>query len=82
MPDEPGDRPAPRPRSKRRSRAVTFTYPPATGPCDDQPALDLLSEGNLKVEGRLVAASNATLYCTVRLRGQTAACVYKPVAGG
>jgi len=41
----------------------------------------LLSEGNLKVEGRLVAASNATMYCTVRLRGQTAACVYKPVAG-
>ena len=82
MPDEPGDRPAPRPsRSKRRPRAVTFNYPPATGPCDDQPALDLLSEGNLKVEGRLVAASNATLYCTVRLRGQTAACVYKPVAG-
>ena len=82
MPDEPGDRPAPRPsRSKRRSRAVTFTYPPATGPYDDQPALDLLSEGNLKVEGRLVAASNATLYCTVRRHGQTAACVYKPVAG-
>jgi uncharacterized repeat protein (TIGR03843 family) len=82
MPDEPGDRSAPRSsRSKRRPRAVTFTYPPATGPCDDQPALDLLSEGNLKVEGRLVAASNATLYCTVRLRGQTAACVYKPVAG-
>jgi uncharacterized repeat protein (TIGR03843 family) len=82
MPDEPGDRPAPRPsRSKRRPRAVTFTYPPATGPCDDQPALDLLSEGNLKVEGRLVAASNATLYCTIRRREQTAACVYKPVAG-
>jgi uncharacterized repeat protein (TIGR03843 family) len=82
MPDEPGDRRAPRPpRSKRRPRAVTFTYPPGTGPCDDQPALDLLSEGSLKVEGRLVAASNATLYCTVRRRGQTAACVYKPVAG-
>ena len=42
MRDEPGDRPAPRPsRSRRRPRAVTFTYPPATGPCDDQPALDL-----------------------------------------
>src|SRR5499426_3730098 len=82
MPDEPGDRPAPRSsRSKRRPRAVTFTFPSATGPCDDQPALDLLSEGKLKVEGRLVAASNATMYCTVRLRGQTAACVYKPVAG-
>ena len=28
-----------------------------------------------------MAASNATLYCTVELDGQTAACVYKPVAG-
>src|SRR6266487_787431 len=82
MPDEPDDRPAPRPsRSRRRGRAVTFHYPPAPGNCDDAAALELLSEGNLKVEGRLVAASNATLYCTVRLNGQTAACVYKPVAG-
>src|SRR5262249_53954338 len=82
MPDEPGDRPAPRPsRSKRRPRAVTFSYPPATGPCDDQPALAVWSEGNRRVEGRRVAAPTATLYCTVRLRGQTAACVYKPVAG-
>src|ERR1051326_2561011 len=82
MPDEPDDRPASRPsRSRRRSRAVTFHYPPAPGKGDDSAALELLSEGNLKVEGRLVAASNATLYCTVRLRGQTAACVYKPVAG-
>ena len=82
MPDEPGDRPASRPsRSRRRGRAVTFQYPPESGSCDDEPALELLTEGNLKVEGRLVAASNATLYCTVRHRGQTAACVYKPVAG-
>src|SRR5262249_2559055 len=82
MPDEPGDRPAPRPsRSKRRPRAVTFVYSPATGPCDDQPALDLLSEGNLKVEGRLVAASKATLYCTGRARRRTAGFGYKPVTG-
>ena len=60
---------------------MTFQYPPAPGKEDDGPALELLSEGTLKVEGRLVAAPNATLYCTVRLRGQTAACVYKPVAG-
>jgi uncharacterized repeat protein (TIGR03843 family) len=44
-------------------------------------ALELLSDGELEVEGRLVVASNATLYCTVRRRGQAAACVYKPVAG-
>jgi uncharacterized repeat protein (TIGR03843 family) len=60
---------------------VTFQYPPESGTCDDEAALELLSEGSLKIEGRLVAASNATMYCTVRRRGQTAACVYKPVAG-
>jgi uncharacterized repeat protein (TIGR03843 family) len=60
---------------------VTFHYAPESGTCDDGAALELLSEGSLKIEGRLVAASNATMYCTVRRRGQTAACVYKPVAG-
>jgi len=44
-------------------------------------ALDLLENGTLEVEGRLVAASNATLYCTVRDGDRQAACVYKPVAG-
>ena len=43
--------------------------------------LDLLATGTLTVEGRLVAASNATLYCTVEHAGRSAACVYKPVAG-
>ncbi|HEY8045180.1 MAG TPA: phosphatidylinositol kinase, partial [Streptosporangiaceae bacterium] len=60
---------------------MTFHFPPESGQCDDGAALELLSEGSLKIEGRLVAASNATMYCTVRRRGQTAACVYKPVAG-
>jgi uncharacterized repeat protein (TIGR03843 family) len=41
----------------------------------------LLADGELDVEGRLVVASNATLYCTVRNGGTEAACVYKPVAG-
>jgi uncharacterized repeat protein (TIGR03843 family) len=44
-------------------------------------ALELLSEGTIEVEGRLVVATNATLYCTVRHAGRSAACVYKPVAG-
>ncbi|MDX6268025.1 MAG: hypothetical protein QOD70_2765 [Frankiales bacterium] len=35
----------------------------------------------LEVEGRLIDASNATLYCTVALDGTSAACVYKPVRG-
>jgi len=44
-------------------------------------ALRLLREGELGVEGRLVDASNATLYCTTTLDGVTATCVYKPVRG-
>jgi hypothetical protein len=48
---------------------------------DLQDALTLLREGELEVEGRLVDASNATLYCAVTHDGLTAACVYKPVAG-
>jgi hypothetical protein len=44
-------------------------------------ALRLLTGGTLDVEGRLVDASNATLYCEVQLDGIAAACVYKPIAG-
>jgi hypothetical protein len=44
-------------------------------------ALVLLSAGELTIEGRLVDASNATLYCAVSADGVTAGCVYKPVAG-
>src|SRR5436305_1441745 len=73
MPEEPDERPAQRPsRNRRRGRPVTFQYPPESGQCDDEAALELLSEGSLKIEGRLVAASNATMYCTVRRRGLTA----------
>ena len=43
--------------------------------------LRLLREGELAVEGRLLDASNATLYCSATLDGVTAACVYKPVQG-
>jgi hypothetical protein len=44
-------------------------------------ALRLLRDGELEVEGRLVDASNATLYCISTYEGVSAACVYKPVAG-
>ena len=47
----------------------------------EEAALVLLTEGSLDVEGRLVDASNATMYCTIRHSGNQAACVYKPVAG-
>jgi uncharacterized repeat protein (TIGR03843 family) len=48
-------------------------------PVDD--AVNLLREGRVTVEGRLVEASNTTLYCSVEHEGVAAACVYKPVAG-
>jgi uncharacterized repeat protein (TIGR03843 family) len=57
---------------------------PARGHQGEMPedaAIELLTSGTLEVEGRLVVASNATLYCTVRGNGAEAACVYKPVAG-
>ena len=55
---------------------------------DDQPAtldvseaLSLLRTGSLSIEGRLVDASNTTLYCSLTGDGVTTACVYKPVRG-
>jgi uncharacterized repeat protein (TIGR03843 family) len=53
--------------------------PPVELEVDD--ALTLLRAGEVSVEGRLVDASNATLYCAISCDGITAASVYKPVAG-
>ena len=44
-------------------------------------ALHVLRHADLTVEGRLMDASNATLYCAARGDGIEAACVYKPVSG-
>jgi uncharacterized repeat protein (TIGR03843 family) len=44
-------------------------------------ALRLLRDGRIDVEGRLVDASNATLFGSVGLDGLSAHCVYKPRAG-
>jgi len=44
-------------------------------------ALALLATGEIEVVGRLVDASNATLFSQVSGDGLSAACVYKPVAG-
>jgi Phosphatidylinositol 3- and 4-kinase len=43
--------------------------------------LTLLNEGVIDVVGRLVDASNATLYCAVESGGVRRTCVYKPIAG-
>jgi uncharacterized repeat protein (TIGR03843 family) len=48
---------------------------------DDTTALELLREGSMEIEGRLVDASNTTLYAVVALDGTDAACVYKPIRG-
>jgi uncharacterized repeat protein (TIGR03843 family) len=47
----------------------------------EQEILELLASAPIEVEGRLVEASNATLYCRVKGAGRERACVYKPVAG-
>jgi uncharacterized repeat protein (TIGR03843 family) len=50
-------------------------------PEGERAALELLEHGTLEVEGRLVDASNATLFCTITGGGAQATCVYKPIAG-
>ncbi|MGE5137462.1 MAG: SCO1664 family protein [Gemmatimonadota bacterium] len=76
-----------RPRGKRRpgagdpAPAVSPAAPAGATADDHAAALDFLAAGELEIEGRLVAASNATLFCTVRHQGREAKCVYKPVAG-
>jgi uncharacterized repeat protein (TIGR03843 family) len=62
------------PAAERLSAAVTSSL-------DTAGALELLAEGELTVQGRLVDASNATLYCSVALDGLDAVCFYKPIAG-
>lgn len=44
-------------------------------------ARELLRRGEIEVHGRLVEASNATLFCAVELEGVSANCVYKPIRG-
>ncbi len=47
----------------------------------DPAALPLLRTGCIDVAGRIVDASNATLFCSISAEGVDAACVYKPVRG-
>lgn len=47
----------------------------------DEDLLSILAHGTLSIEGRMVDASNATLFGTVELDGVEVACVYKPTAG-
>jgi uncharacterized repeat protein (TIGR03843 family) len=70
-----------KPSSKGRTKGAGAAQGTGGGEIDEDAALSLLAHGELEIEGRLVVASNATLYCMVRLDGAEAACVYKPVAG-
>lgn len=47
----------------------------------DPAALELITRGKIDVEGRLVDASNATLYGAISHNGVSAHCVYKPING-
>jgi uncharacterized repeat protein (TIGR03843 family) len=57
--------------------------PPGAPPpeLDEAAALEILTQGDLEVRGRIVDASNATLLAQVELDGIEALCVYKPTAG-
>ncbi len=50
-------------------------------PLPEEEALDLLSEGEIELEGRLVDASNTTLRAFITRADVTARCVYKPIRG-
>ena len=58
-------------------REVTYVR----GPMATDDNLLVLSNGELQVTGRLVDASNATLYATSTLEDQSVVCIYKPIAG-
>lgn len=47
----------------------------------DPAVLEILDRGRIEITGRLVDASNATLFGTVTLDGTELRCVYKPVRG-
>jgi uncharacterized repeat protein (TIGR03843 family) len=44
-------------------------------------AMELLTHGELEIEGRVMDSSNASFYCAISLNGVSAACMYKPIAG-
>jgi hypothetical protein len=50
-------------------------------PAGLEDTLQLLRQGDLELEGRLLDASNATLYCRIRYDELEGCCVYKPKRG-
>src|SRR5450759_2317858 len=65
----PGRKAGRTPKSRRSDSERAATEPTAADAAREaaeEAALTLLSQGSLDIEGRLVDASNATMYCTVR----------------
>ena len=54
---------------------------PGAAALSTRDALTLLANADLEIIGRLVDASNATLYCRAGLDGVDVTCVYKPIQG-
>ncbi|WP_199548818.1 SCO1664 family protein [Streptomyces sp. N35] len=54
---------------------------PPRGVSSSKLSAELLTHGELTVRGRIREASNAVLLCDLSYEGDSAACVYKPVAG-
>lgn len=48
---------------------------------DDNQWNELLAEGELQVTGRLIDASNATLFGAIDVQGRSIEIIYKPIAG-
>jgi uncharacterized repeat protein (TIGR03843 family) len=64
-----------------RAAAGASGIPEPALPEGESEALELLERGTITVAGRIVKASNATLFCTIKAAGIEANCVYKPIAG-
>lgn len=62
------------------SSATTLKPDVVVAPSDPE-SCEFLRRGRIQVEGRLVDASNATLFCSISAHGVDAECVYKPISG-
>ena len=75
------DRVAGRQPGSPRQSTTWFARLSRVSELDLSTALVLLERGEITVEGRLVDASNATLFCEIDDGAAAGRCVYKPVAG-
>lgn len=76
-----GRRTGPRRHDRSGGPGADGSGPGSSSGPGDEPALQLLEQGKLEIQGRLVEASNETWYCTVSFGDYDAPCVYKPIEG-